>query len=45
MPRRQQGAIIADIALLSILISIVVLGIPGEGLVHIAVTDNMNAMS
>ena len=44
-PRRQQGIIIADIALLSIIISIAVWGTPGEGIVHIAVTENMNAMS
>ena len=45
MPRHHQRIIIADIELLSIIISIVVWGIPGGGIVHIAVTDNMNDLS
>lgn len=42
---RQQGIIISDVELLSFINSILVWGVPGEGLIHVAVTDNMNAMS
>lgn len=45
MPRRQQSIIISDIELLSIIIAISAWGLPGEGIVHIAVTDNTNAIS
>ena len=44
-PRHQQGINISAGELLSIIISISAWGIPGEGIVHIVVTDNMNAMS
>ena len=44
-PRRQQCVIIADIELLAIAISIVVWGTPGEGIIRIVFTDNMNALS
>ena len=42
---RHQEIIISDIDLLDIVISIVVCGTPGEGIVHIVVADNMNALS
>ena len=42
-PRHQQSIVIADIELLSI-ISVLVRGIPWDGVVHILVTDNVNAM-
>ena len=45
MPRHQQSIIIADIELLPIINSIAAWGIPGEGIAHIAVTDNANALS
>ena len=45
MPRYQQSIIIADIELLSIVISAVIWGETGDGSIHIEVTDNMDAMS
>ena len=45
MPRHQQRIIIADIELLSLVISAVVWGETGEGIIHIEVTDNSNDMS
>ena len=42
-PMRQQGIIIADVELLSLSISAVVLGGMGDGVIHIEVSDNTDA--
>ena len=45
LPRHHQSIIIADIELLSLVISSVVCGETGEGIIHIEATDNSNATS
>lgn len=45
LPRNQQSIIIADVELLAIVLSAVIWGETGEGVVHIEVTDNLNALS
>lgn len=44
MHRRQQS-IISDVAILPIIISIEVWAPPGDGVVRLVVTDNVNSMS